>query len=313
MITPLRTQNIAKGHQTYPERYFRQATRASDVKAVDPDANVAHVVHVFLPGVELLSFVNVFSAGVTTARRRKSQELSFTSTLILKSQFSSSGQHVPHVARCHETNAELSVLRLPHARDLRRVEVRWVVFLEWMNVNEMTNKVAQRFRKKYWDHQSQCDVQVLAYTTQVYSRSKLYAPTFWIPVEYFTEWCEWMIPTFEHKVRRHFTILETGENKLGVSQSNNARHLSVKPFIDWTRRVTKQKQLYLFAHPRTCSSRPLALTGIKSLRAWSARTNLDLLTAERKSNTLTPFRIIINAVNCFFFFPLLVPQSNQNG
>ncbi len=46
-----------------PERDFREASGALDVKPEDPQAEMVHVVHVLLPGVELPPFVDVLAAG----------------------------------------------------------------------------------------------------------------------------------------------------------------------------------------------------------------------------------------------------------
>ena len=84
-----------------PECNFRDTGRAFDVESVDPQSQMVHVVHIFLPRVELPALVDVLAA------RRAS-----------------------HVAWGHQSNGKGLVSGLFGSRDLRRIEIRRVIFIQ---------------------------------------------------------------------------------------------------------------------------------------------------------------------------------------
>lgn len=71
------------------------------VKPVDPDAKIVLIFHILLSSVELFTFVNILATSSTT-----------------------------HIERSHEPDSVLAVFSQFHARDLRRIEIRGIVFLK---------------------------------------------------------------------------------------------------------------------------------------------------------------------------------------
>lgn len=72
-----------------------------DIKSINPYTKIVLILHILFARIELLPLVDVLAAG-----------------------------RASHVERRHQAHGVLPVLRQLHARDLRRIEVRWIVFLK---------------------------------------------------------------------------------------------------------------------------------------------------------------------------------------
>lgn len=72
-----------------------------DVKPINPDPHIVLVLNIFFACIELLPLVNILAAGFAT-----------------------------HIERSHKTNCILSVFGQFHTWNLRRIEIRRIIFLK---------------------------------------------------------------------------------------------------------------------------------------------------------------------------------------
>lgn len=93
-----------------------QAAGALYVEPVDAYAQVVVALDVLLTRIELLALVDVFAARLA-----------------------------PHVERRHQSHGVLAISRQFHARDLRRIEIRRIVFLRETRDREVMSKRTDKY------------------------------------------------------------------------------------------------------------------------------------------------------------------------
>lgn len=97
-----------------------QAAGALNVEPVDAYAQVVVALDVLLTRIELLALVDVFAARLA-----------------------------PHVERRHQSHGVLAISRQFHARDLRRIEIRRIVFLRETRDREVISKRTDKYADTY--------------------------------------------------------------------------------------------------------------------------------------------------------------------